>query len=280
LLFVSVNGCVGDQYRQFSGHPSAIDVFIHYRRTLAECVSTDAASISLPRFLVTKPTQNSKHQKDQIIMGFLKRALTLPVSRGTYVEKELVKQLYPEMTWKLAKKEADKTREIVGHGASPEEILRVTKERLEASSPAPTPVEEPVQEERELETEKEEEVNAPSPEPVEEERELEIAEEEEEEEEEEELLPGITCGDIDLTVEELETVSPAPKPIKKPMEEKHELETEKEEEMDTPAPEPLEQECELEMEEEESGIRGLTWGHINRTNANMQNKFAALMTCW
>lgn len=214
-------------------------------------------------------------------MGFIKRALSLPARRSTYVEKELVTHHHPKMSWKLAKKEADKSRKILGPGASPEEVLRETSERLGTSAPAPKPV----TEERELETEKE--VNTPTLEPVKEAREV------EEEEKEEEFLPGLICSDIRVTDSELETICRAPKPLEEPVEpleepvepleepveEQLELKTEEEEEMKTSTLEPVEKEPESEIEDEETGIPGLTWGDINRINANAKTTLAAL-TCW
>lgn len=196
-------------------------------------------------------------------MGFIKRALRLPARRTSNEDKELVKHHRSKMPWKLAKKEADKTRKILGPGASPDEIVRATNDRLETSAAAS----EPVKEERELETEKE--VDTPTLEPVNEERDLEDAEEEE-------CLPGLTCGDIRS---EFEIASPAPEPVEEPAEEELELKIEKEEEMDAPTPEPLERQVELEEEDEETGIPGLTWADIRRTNADTHTKLAALVAC-
>jgi hypothetical protein len=170
------------------------------------------------------------------------KSLKSPFKKRLNVETELLK-CHQSMSLKQAKKEANTTRRILGHGASAEEVLRATNERFGKRSPAPKPVEEPVKEERQLETAKEEEVITPALEPVKEERELEIKEEEEEEEE---------------PVEGFETDSPVPEQVDEPMEENRDL----------------------EKEDDPDILPGLTRGDINRTYTDTHNYCVARLTCW
>lgn len=168
------------------------------------------------------------------------KSLKSPFKTGLNVETELLK-CHQNMSLKQAKKEANTTRRILGRGASPEEVLRATNERMGKRSPAPKPVEEPVKEERQLETEKEEETITPEPELVKEERELEIKEEVEA-----------------IDAEKLKTDSPAPEQVN----------------------EPVEQKRDLEKEEDPEFLPGLSCDDINRTNTDTHNNCVACLTCW